>query len=179
MSEETGDMISIGRKLWSLAMQLCRGFLSMLCKVFRVELADEKWDAIEQFIKFACVGCSNAVVLLVVYYVVVLTCGESAYLLGQTLGYVIGIVNSYLLNSKFVFSATGSRPRGVFLKMCLCYAVTYIVQAGILYVGVEMLYISEMIVPIIAIFITTPMNFFLNKWFVFQGKVRRGPAANR
>lgn len=163
-------MASIGKKLWEFLWQLCRGVLSLLLRVFHIELPNEKWNVLEQFFRFACVGCVNSLILLSVYYVVVFVLGKDLYLLGQTLGYVAGIINSYILNQKFVFSTTEVRNKQskIFFRMCLCYGISYFIQMGIVYVGVELLHIGELTVPIIAILITTPINFILNKWFAFQ-----------
>ena len=79
-------------------MRPCRWCLSGFLSLFHAELSDGLWTTVEQFIKFACVGCSNAIILLVVYYIAIFILGESAYLLGQTLGYTAGILNSYFWN---------------------------------------------------------------------------------
>ena len=150
-------------------MRLCRWCLAAVLAVFHVELSDKLWRTVEQFIEFACVGCSNAMILLAVYYGIIFLFGESAYLLGQTLGYAAGIVNSYFWNSRIVFhSDEAVKPRGAFVRMCICYGLTYVIQIGIVYAGVEVLHISEMVVPVIAILITTPVNFVLNKYFAFK-----------
>lgn len=164
----------MGSKIWRILMRPCRWCLSGFLSLFHAELSDGLWTTVEQFIKFACVGCSNAIILLVVYYIAIFILGESAYLLGQTLGYTAGILNSYFWNSRMVFySGTAIKPRGAFIRMCICYGVTYIVQTGILYTGVELLHISEMIVPVIAILITTPVNFLSNRSFAFGNRIRR------
>lgn len=149
-------------------MRPCRWCLSGFLSLLHIELSDKLWITVEQFIKFTCVGCSNAIILLAVYYIVIFILGEPAYLLGQTLGYVAGIVNSYFWNSRIVFHAdVTTKLRGAFIRMCICYGITYFVQIGILYAGVELLHISEIVVPIVAILITTPVNFFLNRRFAF------------
>lgn len=150
-------------------MGLCRWCVASALALFRIELLDKLWNTVEQFIKFACVGCSNAGISLVVYYITISHFGKPAYLFGQTLGYVAGVVNSYFWNSRIVFhSDEVAKPRGAFVRMCMCYGVTYVMQMGIVYAGVEMLHISEMVVPVIAILITTPVNFVLNKRFAFR-----------
>lgn len=163
-------MASIGKKLWEFLWWLCQGTVALLLSAFQIKLPDEKWNVLEQFFKFACVGCINSLILLFVYYVVVFVLGKDLYLLGQTLGYIAGIINSYILNQKFVFSDaeiwTGQHK--VFLRMCMCYGISYFIQMGILYIGVEILKVGELVVPIIAILITTPANFLMNKWFAFQ-----------
>ena len=132
------------------------------------KLTDETWNVCEQFIKFLLVGCSNTVVVLVVYYIVVWIAGTKYYLLGQTIGYGVGILNSFFWNSRFVFSNAQESQGKAFIKMCACYGITYLLQMGVLYVFVEWLSMSEWLAPMIAIIITTPINFVLNKLLAFK-----------
>ena len=81
-------------------------------------MTDEQWQGWEQFIKFALVGCSNSLVCLVVCYVVLLGLGEKQYLLGQTLGYIAAIFNSFFWNNKYVFSDHKGNKKAAFGKMC-------------------------------------------------------------
>lgn len=121
-----------------------------------------------QFIKFLLVGASNTVALLIVYYLILWTMGERFYLLGQTLGYIAGIFNSFFWNSKYVFAGKKKAGASSFIRMALSYGITYLIQAGFLYIFVEKLLMSEVLAPIIAIIITTPINFVLNKVFAFR-----------
>lgn len=157
--------------VWNFLMKIARRCLSMCFHLLGKELSDDTWSVLEQFIKFLLVGCSNTVVVLVVYYIVVWLGGAQYYLLGQTLGYGVGILNSFFWNSKFVFSKSKESQGRAFLKMCACYGITYVIQMGLLYAFVEWLALSEWLAPIIAIIITTPINFVLNKLLAFKENV--------
>lgn len=163
-----GACVVYGKKIWQMLMYLCRTCLGAILKCFHLNLTDEKWNICEQFIKFTFVGCSNSVVFLIVYYIVIFMLGKEMYLVGQTFGYVLGVVNSYFWNSRFVFEPQEEKTGKNFWKMCICYFISHVLQVGILYMGIEILQISEIIVPVIAILLTTPLNFVLNKWFAFQ-----------
>ncbi len=121
-----------------------------------------------QFIKFLLVGASNTVVLLIVYYLILWIFGEKFYMLGETLGYIAGIFNSFFWNSKYVFTGKKNAGASSFIKMALSYGITYLIQAGLLYIFVEKFIMLEELAPIIAIIITTPINFVLNKVFAFR-----------
>ena len=125
------------KKIWIIFMRFCRFCLQLLLKPFHIEVTDESWAVWEQFIKFVLVGCSNAVVTLLVYDAMVIAFGEEIYLIGQTVGYVAGIVNSYFWNSRFVFKNENQKQAESFAKMCVCYGMTYFLQMGLLYVFVE------------------------------------------
>lgn len=144
-----------------------RFFLTNILRIVGYEITDPKWENWEQFIKFILVGCSNAFITLCVYYVV-LAFGKDLYILGNTLGYVAGILNSYYWNSKTVFSKQNTQKLRNFFRMFSCYIITYFIQTALLYCFVGKLYISELLAPIIVIVITTPINFFLNKYYAFK-----------
>lgn len=155
--------------IWDLLMRVFRRIVFSLTSLLHIPMSEKQWEIIQQFILFAMVGVSNTVVLLICYYLVLFTAGAEHYLLGQTLGYIAGILNSFFWNSRYVFSEKKHHAKIAFLKMCICYGLTYFLQIGILYGSVEWLSISESIAPVIAIIITTPINYVLNKLFAFAG----------
>lgn len=131
-------------------------------------MTDEQWQGWEQFIKFALVGCSNSLVCLVVCYVVLLGLGEKQYLLGQTLGYIAAIFNSFFWNNKYVFSDHKGNKKAAFGKMCACNVIVYVLQMGVLYLLVDIMIVSEWIAPVLTIVIALPVNFLLNKFIAFR-----------
>ena len=120
------------KKVWTLFIGFCRVCLQLVTKPFHIEITDASWAVWEQFIKFVLVGCSNAVVTLLVYDAMVIAFGEEIYLIGQSAGYVAGILNSYFWNSRFVFAAKETKQSQSFVKMCTCYGMTYFLQMGLL-----------------------------------------------
>ncbi len=156
------------KKIWTMLMRFARFCLTLVAKPLHLDVTDENWNVWEQFIKFVLVGCSNALITLLVYYAIVLAFGKSAYLAGQTVGYIAGIFNSFFWNSRFVFSAQQASNKQAFVKMCVCYGATYFVQTGLLYLFVSVWSMSEFLAPILAILITTPINFALNKLWAFR-----------
>ncbi len=158
----------IMRYIWRVSMQFSRAVVLKMCRIFHVNLTDNTWNTLEQFFRFCVVGCSNVVISLSTYYIVIYAFGEKYYLFGQTSGFILGIFNSYVLNSKFVFSTKGSKTSEVFLKMCVCYLFTYFVQTGLLFALISFFSFSAKIAPIVAIIVTIPANFFLNKTWSFK-----------
>lgn len=148
------------------AQGLIRAVISFVYRLAGKELTDEAWENWFSFIKFLLIGMSNTIILFAVYYIVILIAGSGYYLAGQTVGYFLGVVNSYIWNSRFVFKG-GKAGAAAFVKMCLCYLLTYFIQAGLLYLQVNILHISEYVAPVIAVIITTVINYFLNKFFAF------------
>lgn len=157
------------RKLWNSLMCICRMMVQLVAQIAHIEITDKMWESLEQFIKFGLVGCLNAIVTLVIYDFIIIVAGENMYLIAQTIGYIGGIFNSYFWNSRFVFQGR-KRKVNSFAKMCICYGSTYFIQMGLLYVFVEIFHWSSFLAPIIAIIITTPINFVLNKMWAFRVK---------
>ena len=155
-------------KIWRFVMRLCRWGLTLILKLLHKDLTDAQWQVWEQFIKFAMVGCSNSLVCLVVCYIILFGFGEEQYLLGQTLGYIAAIFNSFFWNSKYVFSDHRGNKKTAFGRMCVCNVAVYVLQIGALCFLVDIVAVSEWIAPVLAILIALPVNFFLNKLFVFH-----------
>jgi len=160
----------IPRSLWEPVKRLTRYVLKLASKLFRFKVTDDIQHVWDQFVKFAFIGLSNALITLTFYYVIILVFGNGAYLIGQTIGYIAGIINSFFWNSRFVFLEHKQGKIHSFLKMTLCYALTYGIQIGLLYLFVNVCGISAFLSPVLAILISTPINFFLNKLWAFSEK---------
>ncbi|MCI8623294.1 MAG: GtrA family protein [Provencibacterium sp.] len=156
-----------GARIWKALMRFSRGCVTLVARPFSIEITDERWYVLEQFIKFVLIGCSNAVITLLVYYMV-LWMRPAWYLFGNALGYVAGIFNSFFWNSRFVFQRSAQAKGTAFWKMLFCYGLTYFLQAGLLVLFVERCGISDVIAPLLTILIATPVNFVLNKLWAFK-----------
>lgn len=133
------------------------------------KLSEEQKNTWCSFFKFALVGASNTFIFFIIYYVTIMIFGKKYYLIGQCIGYFTGTINSYILNSRFVFKKTKDN-KFAFFKMCLCYLLTYFLQAGLLILQIDFFKTSEFIAPVVATLVTTVINFFLNKIFTFNEK---------
>lgn len=124
-----------------------------------------------QFFKFGIVGAANTLVSMAVYYVLI---GIGVYyIIAHTAGYIVGTLNAYYWNSKYVFrKQTGEVRSGTksLLKSFVSYGGTFLLSTVLLYFWVDMIGISDRIAPIINLFITTPLNFVLNKLWAFRAE---------
>jgi len=118
-----------------------------------------------QFIKFGIVGVSNTLISLAVYYGLVYL--GVHYLPANVAGFIIGTLNSYYWNNKYVFKRSRGHLRAI-IKMFMCYTFTFLLASGLLILQIEYLGISEYIAPLINIPITTVINFLINKFWVFK-----------
>lgn len=124
----------------------------------------EKYD---DFIKFAIVGFGNLFVSLITYYILVYF--SINYQIANIGGFITGSLNGYIWNKIWVFKSS-KKNRSSIIKFYLTYLSTWFLSALLLYIWIEVFKISDIIAPVINVFITTPINYLLNKYWVFKKK---------
>lgn len=127
----------------------------------------------EQFIKFAIVGCSNTIINLAVYYLCIYL--GVHYLIAYTLGFLVSVCNAFYWNNKYVFKNKQEQSiMKAFIKVLASYGFTFLLSIALMSLLVEILNVSSYIAPILKMVITIPLNFFLNKIWAFKDKVHSG-----
>lgn len=125
--------------------------------------------SISQFIKFGIVGASNTIINLVVYYLLLkLNCH---YIIANTCGFIISVINAYYWNRKFVFKKeTGDLKKKTreFIKVFFSYGSTFVLGTLLMVFWVDFLGLSDKIAPILNLLITIPLNFLLNKCWAMR-----------
>jgi putative flippase GtrA len=119
-----------------------------------------------QFVKFALVGLSNAIVLLAVYYALIFL--NIHYIPAYVAGFVLSVLNAYFWNNRFVFKNSHSSFWKKLSKVYVSYITTFLLSTVLLYLWVDIIHLSDKIAPIINICITTPVNFLMNKLWAFK-----------
>ena len=79
-------------------------------------------------------------------------------------------MNSYFWNRKFTFVKKKTTVFTI-VRLYASYGITTLLGTGLLYFFVDIVGLSKIISPVINIGITTVVNFFLNKYFVFKDYV--------
>lgn len=120
-----------------------------------------------QFIKFGIVGLSNTAISLFIYYIFIYF-NKNWYLIGNTIGFFISVLNSYYWNHKYVFDKKEKGHIKSILKTLISYGFTFILSTGLLFIMVNYLSISPIIAPILNLIITIPLNFLLNKFWAMK-----------
>ena len=121
----------------------------------------------EKFIKFTIVGFGNLFISLITYYILVFF--SINYQIANIGGFITGSLNGYIWNKIWVFK-NSKRSVSSIMKFYFAYLSTWLLSALLLYVWVEKMKISDKIAPVINVFITTPINYLLNKYWVFNKK---------
>lgn len=129
--------------------------------------------SIIQFVKFGIVGSINTVTGYCIYLFCVYILNLH-YIWANVIEFVITIFISYMLNSRFVFSKGEISWKQKFndlAKTYMTYIFTGLILSSLLLIfWVESLKISEAVAPILNLIITVPLNFILNKFWVYRGK---------
>ncbi|MCR5205815.1 MAG: GtrA family protein [Lachnospiraceae bacterium] len=130
------------------------------------DLSDSQWNSLYQFVKFCFVGFSNTIISLGIYYLVIFL-NSDYYIIGNCLGFIVSVINSYYWNSNYVFNKKNERKKTI-AKTFLAYGSNILLSTFLLRLTVENLNISKVIAPLLILMITIPLNFFLNKFFVMK-----------
>lgn len=130
-----------------------------------------------QFIRFGIVGISNTAVSYAVYIICIAffryksIFPDKDYLAASVLSFLTGVSWSFCWNNRFTFKIQKRDWKTTFLsllKSYACYAVTGLfVNNALLYVFTDRMGIHEYIAFLIAVSVTVPVNFVLNKRWVF------------
>ena len=119
--------------------------------------------------KFAVVGLLNTVVGLGIYYALLYF--GVYYQIANAFSFIISVLNAYYWNHKFVFKSEDDREhKKTISRIYISYGLTFALGVAMLHIEVERLYISKYIAPFLNLFVTVPINFFLNRYFVFRQK---------
>lgn len=127
-----------------------------------------------QFLKFGLVGISNTLISLGIYYLF-LWYDPDLYLIGNCVGFVVSTMNAYLLNSRFVFqkNSDDENKSRLIIRTYGAYMLGLLTQTALLFIFVDKLHIPETIAPILTLFVTVPLNFLMNKFWVYRTESSR------
>lgn len=165
-------MKELGNKLWNWMEKIAKAVVFWLFGLFHKEITEEQWQKFMQFVKFCFVGLSNFMISYITYAVfVAIGCN---YHVGNIMGFLISVLNSYYWNNKYVFKTEDGEHRSwwkALLKTYLSYAFSGLFLTEILlYVEITIIGLPSLLGPIINLFITTPINFVINKLWAFKGE---------
>ncbi|MFA9375928.1 MAG: GtrA family protein [Lachnotalea sp.] len=163
--------MSIFEKIWQLIEKIAKVIIYGMLKKIGVKISEEQWITFMQFIKFGIVGLSNTFVAYAIYLICLFL--GFHYLVGNAVGFVASVLNSFYWNYKYVFKSNGVATRRSMLKMLLktfmAYGITGLLLSNVLLiVWVQFLHISKVIAPLINLIITIPLNFVINKLWAFK-----------
>lgn len=127
-------------------------------------------EFITQVIKFGIVGLINSGLSYVIYLVMYEL--GAHYLLCEFTAFLITIAISYILNSRYVFKTGSISIKEAVLRLLKTYlsylSTGFVLNAILLVVWIEIMGIPGEIAPLISLLVTVPINFLLNKFWVYR-----------
>ena len=133
-----------------------------------MEFWKNKGAALLQFLKFGLVGVSNTLITAVVIALLLKVC-RLPDLPANIIGYVAGLVNSFVWNRRWTFASTRMVWDAAW-RFVLTFAVCYAVQLGVLWLLLARLDIDPYWCHLMGMAVYTVLNFLLNKLFTFKDK---------
>ena len=135
----------------------------------------ELWQKYRQFILFCIVGASNTIVALVVNWImlkifglaglnVVIAGASLSTAVSSVIGDIAGAINSYILNSKFVFD---ERNKHTGVKFIIAFLI-YVALSALFVMLLNALGIPEEYCKLIATPVLIVENYLINKFWVFK-----------
>lgn len=109
----------------------------------------------------------NTVITIIAYNI--LTFLGLNYIVSNTIGYILGMLNSFFFNKTWVFSSK-DKSSSLFIRFVIVNLITLSVNNYILRVLVDNFNFSKTISQIPAIVAGMTLNFILNKIWTFKSK---------
>ena len=125
---------------------------------------------LRQFVKYGLVGASNTIVNFVVYSIGV-TIGID-YLIALVIGYLVGSLNSYVLNRHWTFRAGHVAHSTAGSRFAVVTACSIGANLALLYLFVHHFGIAKIPAQAILVLPVLLVTFPINRWWSFAG----GPA---
>jgi len=117
-------------------------------------------------VRFLFVGVLNTIFGYAVYALFIYL--KMHYFLAQLLSSVLAIAHSYLWNKYFTFRSPG-RSASEIIRFVSVYAVSYLLNMGILFVSIEFFKWNAYFAGFICLFVTTVTSYVGHKNISFRG----------
>ena len=111
-----------------------------------------------QFIRFIIIGVVNTLHYYFIY-LLILYILQLNYMTAHFIGFFCSLIGSFFLNSYFTYRVKPTLLK--FLMFPLTQLVQVIATAGCLYIAVEWLHINDLYAPLIVVFFTVPITYFM------------------
>ncbi len=123
---------------------------------------------IVQAIRFGLVGVLNTGITLALIFILMNGLGVH-YALSNIIGYLLGFLNSFVLNKKWTFRSKGNVGLEGVLFVAV-FGVCYLIQLGALVFMKETMGIRADYAQLLAMAVYTGLNFILNKLITFKNR---------
>jgi len=146
------------------------GIAVKLFKIIHIHFDEMAHEELVRVFRFLVLGFVSMAISYGIYVLVILLGGN--YFSGSVLAFLFGVGNNFVWNNGKIFTATKGKKYKTtkgFIKAFASYFFTgFIIQVGLLHLWVDVLKISDLIAPIINIIFIVPLNYMLNRFWVFK-----------
>ena len=125
------------------------------------------WCKIPDKIRFLIIGAINAGISYVIFAVAVYLIGEQYYQVCAALQWILSSFFSFTNQKVFVFCTKGNWIKE-YLRCCMTWLVSYLLNALILEVFVKYIDINVYLAQFLAIFTVSVVTYVLFKYFAFR-----------
>ncbi len=131
-----------------------------------------------QLVKYGIIGMSNTLITLIVFYIINTWMGMD-YAIANTIGYILGLINSFVWNRTWVFRSGGNlwREAGLFLLgFLICYGLQMGASQWLLSTSLHDIELSwlpmkntgENIIMCLSMVVYTLANYAYNRFVTFK-----------
>lgn len=124
-----------------------------------------------QMIRYGIVGTASNAVVYVLYLAI--TAAGMEHMLAMTLLYMVGVLQTFLLNKRWSFDYDGPH-RNALLRYVVSYGVGYLVNLSALYLCVDRLGWPHQAVQGVMVLVVAALLFVLQKFWVFRSTLTSG-----
>ena len=124
---------------------------------------------VRQFVKFGIVGASSTIIDWGIYLLLTRTFGLF-YLMAKILSFSVAVLNSYIWNRRWTFRSNDPAKLRQFIKFLTISIVGVVLNALIMYLSVDYLYLNDIYGLVFATVIVMFWNFLANKFYTFRGE---------
>ena len=137
------------------------------------EFCIENYKKYKEIINYLISGVIATVLNIGIFALFNLWLGEDLYLVSNAISIIAAVLFQYFSNKFFVFEhkkMTMKENLLEFSKFISCRFITAMLDMGVMFVGVSILKVNEMIMKVITNVIVVILNYIFSKLFVFKNK---------
>jgi putative flippase GtrA len=123
-------------------------------------------NILHQFIKYSIVGVSNALIGFGTMFLL-FNFFKVNYLVANTAGYILGLINSFIWNKKWTFQS-GNHYSKEIVRFILVFIMSYVSNLVFLIILVEMLNVNQNISFVLSSVIYIAVGFTANRLWTFS-----------
>ncbi|MDD9266610.1 GtrA family protein [Paenibacillus sp. GCM10023248] len=120
-----------------------------------------------QELKFAIVGLINTGISFIIY--AILAFYNVNYIIALIISYLVGIISSFMLNSKWTFKTSDKTQIKAILKFVMVYVLNLAINSLLLIILVDYFGGNKILSQLLALVLTTAFSFYGHKYWTFKG----------